>query len=173
MLLPYLVVIAKGLEHFKHRRHEFKSQSLHLKPETELLWGKGAFSCIKGLKTVPLAQALLSLKPAQNKNFQLTILGHHRATFAGLWHPGRTLSSAISGSSTRPGSKEELNFSNHFDPYFVFCCRVPDLENVPDRESELCQKCGKYQTKLRRHHRTCLSKSAYLAHYGEMVWKIH
>ena len=49
---------------------EFESRSLHLKPETKLREERGLSGCRKGLKTVPLAQALLSLKPAKtNKQF--------------------------------------------------------------------------------------------------------
>ena len=56
-----LVVRARGLE---YGGREFESRSLHLKPETELREERGLSGCRKGLKTVPLAQALLSLKPA-------------------------------------------------------------------------------------------------------------
>ena len=63
-----LVVRARGLE---HGGREFKSRSLHLKPETELREERGLSGCRKGLTTVPLAQALLNLKPAKtNKNKQ-------------------------------------------------------------------------------------------------------
>ena len=57
-----LVVSARGLE---YGVCEFKSRSLHLKPETELREERGLSGCSKGLKTVPLAQALFSLKPAK------------------------------------------------------------------------------------------------------------
>ena len=57
-----LVVRARGLE---YGGREFKSRSLHLKPETKLREKRGLSSCRKGLKTVPLAQALLSLKPTK------------------------------------------------------------------------------------------------------------
>ena len=40
---------------------EFKSRSLQLKPETELCEERGLSACRKGLKTVPLAQAMLNL----------------------------------------------------------------------------------------------------------------
>ena len=54
-----LVVRARGLE---YGGREFESQSLHLKPETKLREERGLSGCRKSLKTVPLAQALLSLK---------------------------------------------------------------------------------------------------------------
>ena len=57
-----LVVRARGLE---YGGREFKSQSLHLKPETELREERGLSGCRKGLNTVPLAQVFLSLKPAK------------------------------------------------------------------------------------------------------------
>ena len=57
-----LVVRARGLE---YGGREFESRSLHLKPETKLREERGLSGCRKGLKTVPLAQALLSLKPAK------------------------------------------------------------------------------------------------------------
>ena len=57
-----LVVRARGLE---YGGREFESRSLHLKPETKLREERGLSGCRKGLKTVPLAQALLILKPAQ------------------------------------------------------------------------------------------------------------
>ena len=44
---------------------EFESRSLHLKSETKLREETGLSGCRKGLKTGPLAQALLSPKPAQ------------------------------------------------------------------------------------------------------------
>ena len=56
-----LVVRARGLE---YGGREFKSRSLHWKPETKLREERGLSGCRNGLKTVPLAQALLSLKPA-------------------------------------------------------------------------------------------------------------
>ena len=46
---------------------EFESRSLHLKPETKLREERGLSGCRKGLKTVPLAQELLSLKPAKQQ----------------------------------------------------------------------------------------------------------
>ena len=52
---------------------EFESRSLHLKPETKLCEERGLSGCRKGLKTVPLAQALLSLKPTKT-NKQITFL---------------------------------------------------------------------------------------------------
>ena len=52
-----LVVRARGLE---YGGREFESRSLHLKPETELREERGLSGCRKGLKTVPLAQALLN-----------------------------------------------------------------------------------------------------------------
>ena len=62
-----LVVRARGLE---YGGGEFESRSLHLKPEPKLREEKGLSGCGKGLKTVPLAQALLSLKPTKtNKPF--------------------------------------------------------------------------------------------------------
>ena len=57
-----LVVRARGLE---YGGCEFESRSLHLKPETKLREERGLSGCSKGLKTVPPAQALLSLKPAK------------------------------------------------------------------------------------------------------------
>ena len=51
----YIVVRARGLE---YGGREFESQSLHLKPETKLREERGLSGCRKGLKTVPLAQAL-------------------------------------------------------------------------------------------------------------------
>ena len=60
-----LVVRAFGLE---YGGREFKSRSLHLKPETKLREERGLSGCRKGLKTVPLAQALLSLKPTKTTN---------------------------------------------------------------------------------------------------------
>ena len=61
-----LVVRTRGLE---YGGREFESQSLNLKPkpETDLCEERGLSGCRKGLKTVPLAQALLSLKPAKTK----------------------------------------------------------------------------------------------------------
>ena len=56
-----LVVRVRGLE---CGGREFQSRSLHLKPETKLREERWLSGCRKGLKTVPLAQALLSLKPA-------------------------------------------------------------------------------------------------------------
>ena len=60
-----LVVRARGLE---YGGRELESRSLHLKPETKLREERGPSGCRKGLKTVPLAQALLSLKPAKTNN---------------------------------------------------------------------------------------------------------
>ena len=57
-----LVVRARGLE---YGGRELESRSLHLKQETKLREERGLSGCRKGLKTVPLAQALLSLKPAK------------------------------------------------------------------------------------------------------------
>ena len=57
-----LVVRVCGLE---YGGREFESRRLHLKPETKLREERGPSGCRKGLKTVPLAQALLSLKPAK------------------------------------------------------------------------------------------------------------
>ena len=57
-----LVVRALGLE---YGDRELESRSLHLKPETKLREERGLSGCRKGLKTVPLAQAWLSLKPAK------------------------------------------------------------------------------------------------------------
>ena len=70
-----LVVRARGLE---YGGHEFESRSLHLKPETELREERGLSGCRKGLKTVSLAQALLSLKPAKTNKL---------ATREGSWKP--------------------------------------------------------------------------------------
>ena len=60
-----LVVIACGLE---YGGREFESRSLHLKPETKLHEERGLSGCRKGLKTVTLAQASLSHKPAKTTN---------------------------------------------------------------------------------------------------------
>ena len=60
-----LVVRACGLE---YGGREFESRSLHLKPETKLREERGLSGCRKGLKTVLLAQALLSLKPTKTTN---------------------------------------------------------------------------------------------------------
>ena len=57
-----LVVRACGLE---YGGRELEYRSLHLKPETKLREERGLSGCSKGLRTVPLAQALLSLKPAK------------------------------------------------------------------------------------------------------------
>ena len=59
------VVRARGLE---YGGREFESRSLHLKLETKLCEERGLSGCRNGLKTVPLAQALLSLKTRKNKN---------------------------------------------------------------------------------------------------------
>ena len=59
-----LVVRARGPE---YGGREFESRSLHLKPEPKLREERGLSGCRKGLNTVPLAQALLSLKPAKNE----------------------------------------------------------------------------------------------------------
>ena len=57
-----LVVRARGLV---YGGREFESRSLYLKPEIKLREERGLSGCRKGLKTVPLAQALLSLKPTR------------------------------------------------------------------------------------------------------------
>ena len=57
-----LVVRACGLE---YGSREFESRSFNLKPETKLREERGLSGCRKGLKIAPLAQALLSLKPAK------------------------------------------------------------------------------------------------------------
>ena len=59
-----LVVGACGLE---YGGREFESRSWHLKPETKLREERGLSGCGKGLKTVPLAKALWSLKPAKKQ----------------------------------------------------------------------------------------------------------
>ena len=59
-----LVVRARGLE---YGGREFESRSLHWKPETKLREERGLSGCRKGLKTVPLAQALLSHKTRKIK----------------------------------------------------------------------------------------------------------
>ena len=56
------MVRARGLQ---YGGREFETRSLHLKPETNFHEERGLSGCRKGLKTVPLAQALLSLKPAK------------------------------------------------------------------------------------------------------------
>ena len=61
-----LVVRARSLE---YRGREFESRSFHLKPETELREERGLSGCRKGLNTVPLTQALLSLKPQKQQHF--------------------------------------------------------------------------------------------------------
>ena len=60
-----IVVRARGLE---YGGREFESRSLHLKPETKLREERELSGCRKGLKAVPLAQALLNLKPAITTN---------------------------------------------------------------------------------------------------------
>ena len=65
LLVHSLVVRARGLEYGDNR--EFESRSLHLKPETKLREERGLSGCGKGLKTVPVAQALLSLKPGKQQ----------------------------------------------------------------------------------------------------------
>ena len=60
-----LVVRACGLE---YGGREFESRSLHLKSETKLREERGFSGSRKSLKTVPLAQALLSLKPPKTNN---------------------------------------------------------------------------------------------------------
>ena len=60
-----LVVRARVLE---YGGREFKSQSLHLKPEIKFREERGLSGCRKGLKTVPLAMAFFSLKPAKTNN---------------------------------------------------------------------------------------------------------
>ena len=62
-----LVVRASGLE---HGGREFESRSLHVKQDAKLCEERGLSGCRKGLKTVPLAQALLSLKPAKTREEQ-------------------------------------------------------------------------------------------------------
>ena len=57
-----LVVRACGLE---YGGREFVSRGLPLKSETKLREERELSGCRKGLKTVPLAQALLSLKPSK------------------------------------------------------------------------------------------------------------
>ena len=54
-----LVVRACGLE---YGGREFESRSLHLKLNTKLREERGLSACRNGMKTVPLAKALLSLK---------------------------------------------------------------------------------------------------------------
>ena len=49
----------------KYGVREFESRSLRLKPQTKLREERGLSGCRKGLKTVPLVQALLSLKPTK------------------------------------------------------------------------------------------------------------
>ena len=68
------MVRARGLE---YGGREFESQSLHLKPETTLREERGLSGCRKGLKTVPLAQALLSLKPAKTYSVFIQITGYY------------------------------------------------------------------------------------------------
>ena len=63
MVHSLVVRAARGLE---YGGREFESRSLHLKPETKLREERGLSGCRKGLKTVPLAQALLSLKQHLN-----------------------------------------------------------------------------------------------------------
>ena len=55
---------------------ELESRSLHLKPEIKLCEVRGLSGCRKGLKTVPLAQALLSLKPAKQTTNENKIEGN-------------------------------------------------------------------------------------------------
>ena len=57
-----LVVRGRGLE---YGGRESKSRSLHLKPETKLREERRLSGCRKSLKTVQMAQALLSLKPTK------------------------------------------------------------------------------------------------------------
>ena len=57
-----LVVRARGLE---YGGREFESRNLYFKLETKLREERELSGCRKGLKTVLLAQALLSLKPAK------------------------------------------------------------------------------------------------------------
>ena len=71
-----LVVKARGLE---YGGHEAESRSLHLKPETKLCDERGLSGCWKGLKTVPLAQVLLSPKPAKTNNTVYN--GSHQSKF--------------------------------------------------------------------------------------------
>ena len=67
-----LVVRARGLEYVGR---EFEYRSLHLKPETKLREERGLSGCRKGLKTVPLAQALLSLKPSKTTTLPMILIG--------------------------------------------------------------------------------------------------
>ena len=64
------MVYSRGTRAFvsQHGGDEFESRSLHLKPETKSE-ERGLSGCRKGLKTVPLAQALLSQKHAQTNIF--------------------------------------------------------------------------------------------------------
>ena len=73
-----LGVRARGLE---YGGREFESRSLHLKPETKLCEERGLSGCRKGLKTVPLAQALLSLKPAKNKTKHFQSITRFQSVF--------------------------------------------------------------------------------------------
>ena len=82
-----LVVRACGLE---YGGREFESRSLHLKPETKLREERGLSGCRKGLKTVPLAQALLSLKPAKTTTTfgmaRIEICYHYYYYYCGMPH---------------------------------------------------------------------------------------
>ena len=58
-----LVVRARGLDFMG--AVSSKPEAFQLKPETKLCEERGLYGCRKGLKTVPLVQALLSLKPTK------------------------------------------------------------------------------------------------------------
>ena len=78
--MVYSLVVREGGLELGGR--EFESRSLHLKLETELLEEKGLSGCRKGLKTVPLAQALLSLKPTKtNTNVRFLNFGCSNYTY--------------------------------------------------------------------------------------------
>ena len=79
--MQWMVVRARSL---KYGGREFESRSLHLKPETKLREERGLSGCRKDLKTVPLAQALLSLRPAKTKSKQTTNMHKTRQILAGL-----------------------------------------------------------------------------------------
>ena len=59
---------------------EFKSRSLQLRLETELHEERGLSGCRKGLKTILLAQALLSLKPSKTNKKQHLVYKSHMFT---------------------------------------------------------------------------------------------
>ena len=73
-----LGVRARGLE---YGGRELESRSLHIKPKTKLRVERGLSGCRKGLKNVPLAQALLSLKPAKTTSLKLGLSSYW------LWCP--------------------------------------------------------------------------------------